>query len=126
MDLKKSFGFGKDGANEIPRPKRLNEYINLKLAALGQPVVRTTGFDFLELANDLIKNHREKNRLLSAYLCPTDQRIQNFLDTYLTEYRDKVHPRLPSHTFIIDSHGIARALSLPPDKDIFVSDIIHS
>lgn len=126
MDLKKSFGFGKDGANEIPRPKRLNEYINLKLAALGQPVVKTTGFDFLELANDLIKNHREKNRLLSAYLCPADQRIQNFLDTYLTEYRDKVHPRLPSHTFIIDSHGIARALSLPPDKDIFVSDIINS
>ncbi|HOY51255.1 MAG TPA: hypothetical protein PLX49_05785, partial [Prolixibacteraceae bacterium] len=126
MDLKKSFGFGKDGANEIPRPKRLNEYINLKLAALGQPVVKTTGFEFLELANDLIKNHREKNRLLSAYLCPADQRIQNFLDGYLSVFKDKVHPRLPSQTFIIDSHGIARALSLPPDKDLFVSDIINS
>ncbi len=127
MDLKKSFGFNKDGENEIPRPKRVNEYINLKLAALGQPVVKSTsGFDFLELANDLIKNHREKNRLLSAYLCPADQRIQNFLDGYLSEFRDKVNPRLPSLTFIIDSHGIARALSLPPDKDIFQSDIITS
>ena len=59
MDLKKSFGFSKAGTNEIPRPKRVNEYINLKLAALGQPVVKgTSGFDFLELANDLIKNHR--------------------------------------------------------------------
>jgi phosphoenolpyruvate carboxykinase (diphosphate) len=127
MDLKKSFGFGKDGTNEIPRPKRLNEYINLKLAAMGQPVVKnTSGFDFLELANDLIKNYREKSRLLATYLSPADQRIQNFLDTYLEEYKDKVHPRLPSHTFITDSHGIARALSLPPDKDEFVSDIISS
>ncbi|HNQ37867.1 MAG TPA: hypothetical protein PKJ58_07900, partial [Prolixibacteraceae bacterium] len=69
---------------------------------------------------------REKNRLLSAYLCPADQRIQNFLDGYLSVFKDKVHPRLPSQTFIIDSHGIARALSLPPDKDLFVSDIINS
>ncbi|HNU77958.1 MAG TPA: hypothetical protein PKM75_06290, partial [Prolixibacteraceae bacterium] len=127
MDLKKSFGFSKAGTNEIPRPKRVNEYINLKLAALGQPVVKgTSGFDFLELANDLIKNHREKNRLLSTYLCPADQRIQNFLDSHLTEFRDKVHPRLPPHTFIADSHGVARALSLPPDQDIFVSGIINS
>ncbi len=127
MDLKKSFGFNKEGTNEIPRPKRVNEYINLKLAAMGQPVVKSTsGFDFLELANDLIKNHREKNRLLSMYLCPADQRIQSFLDAYLGEFSDKIHPRLPSLTFIIDSHGIARALSIPPDKDIFVSDIINS
>jgi hypothetical protein len=127
MDLKKSLGFSKEGKNEIPKPKRVNEYINLKLAALGLPTVKTgSGFDFLELANDLIKNHREKNRLLSSYLCPADQRIQNFIDSYLEPYRDKIQPRLPSLTFIIDSHGIARALSLPPDKDCFVSDIISS
>ncbi len=127
MDFKKSFGLNKDGGNEIPRPKRVNEYINLKLAALGQPIVKSnSGFDFLELANDLIKNHREKNRLLSTYLCPADQRIQNFLDGYFTEFKDKINPRPPSNTFIIDSHGIARALSLPPDKDIFNSDIITS
>ena len=127
MDLKKSFGLNKDGGNEIRNPKRVNEYINLKLAALGQPVVKNnSGFDFLELADDLIKNHREKNRLLSTYLCPADQRIQNFLDSYLAEFKEKVQPRLPSLTFIIDSHGIARALSLPADKDVFHSGIITS
>ncbi len=127
MDLKKSFGYGKDGTTEIPRPKRLNEYINLRLSALGQPVVSAgTGSDFLELANDLIKNHREKNRLLSAYLCPADQRIQNFLDSYLDDFKPQVHPRLPSQTLIIDSYGVARALSLPPDGDIFESGIITS
>ena len=127
MDLKKSFGFSKEGTNEIPRPKRVIEYINLKLAALGQPCYQSDSrMEFLELANDLIKNHKEKNRLLSGYLCPADQRIQTFIDNYLAEFKDQLQPRLPSNTFIADSHGISRALSLPPDKDIFVSDIVSS
>ena len=127
MDLKKSFGFSKSGTNEIPRPKRVIEYINLKLAAMGQPWYNSPSrMEFLELANDLIKNHREKNRLLSAYLCPADQRIQTFIDQYLSEYRESLNPRLPSSTFIADSHGIARTLSLPPDNDEFVSDIVSS
>jgi len=127
MDLKKSFGFSKSGTNEIPRPKRVIEYINLKLAAMGKPWYNSPSrMEFLELANDLIKNHREKNRLLSAYLCPADQRIQTFIDQYLSEFKEIIHPRLPSSTFIADSHGIARTLSLPPDKDEFVSDIVST
>ena len=127
MDLKKSFGFSKSGTNEIPRPKRVIEYINLKLAAMGQPWYNSPSkMEFLELANDLIKNHREKNRLLSAYLCPADQRIQTFIDQYLSEFKEIIHPRLPSSTFVADSHGIARTLSLPPDKDEFVSDIVST
>jgi hypothetical protein len=127
MDLKKSFGFSDRGTNEIPKPKRVIEYINLKLAALGQPYYKSgTKMAFLELADDLIKNYKEKNRLLASYLCPADQRIQNFLDNYLADYTGKMNIKLPSSSFIADSHGIARALSLPPDKDSFVSDIISS
>ncbi len=127
MDLKKSFGITVDGTNEIPKPKRMREYINLKLAALGQPYYQSeTKTAFLELANDLILNHKEKNRLLSSYLCPADQRIQNFLDNYLAEFKEDLSPRIPSNSFIIDSHGIARALSLPTDKDAFTSDIVSS
>ncbi len=127
MDLKKSFGFSKSGANEIPRPKRVIEYINLKLAALDQPWYQSDSkMEFLELANDLIRNHKEKNRLLADYLCPADQRIQTFIDGYLSEFKDFMQPRLPANTFIVDSHGIARALSLPPDKDEFISDIVST
>lgn len=127
MDLKKSFGLSKEGTNEIPKPKRVIEYINLKLAALGQPYFQSRGqTTFLELAKDLIKNVREKNNLFSSYLSPADQRIQNFLDHYLADYKETIDIRLPSNTFIADSHGIARALSLPPDMDQFKSDIITS
>lgn len=127
MDLKKSFGFTEMGTNEIPKPKRVIEYINLKLAAMGQPYFKAgSKMALLELANDLIKNYKEKNRLLTSYLCPADQRIQNFLDKYLSDFKDDINFRLPAETFIADNHGIARALSLPPDEDKFESDIIKS
>ena len=106
---------------------KLIQYINIKLAALGLPYFNhPSDNNFLELANDLIVNYREKNRLLSNFLCPADQRIQNFIDGYLHEQKGKLNLRLPSNTFDVDSHGIARMLSIPPDKDEFISDIISS
>ncbi len=126
MDLKKSLGFSPDGKTQN-KYKRHIQYINLKLASLGQPYFNKKGESkFLDLAHDLIKNHKEKNRLLSNYLCPSDQRIQDFLDSFLAEFKEKLNIRLPSNTFVLDSHGIARVLSLPPDKDEFVSDIVKS
>jgi hypothetical protein len=126
MDLKKKLGLTEDG-KPVNKNKRHSQYINLKLAALGQPFPgNKSDAKFLDLAQDLIRNHREKNRLLSNYLCPADQRIQNFLDSYLSEFKDKLNIRLPSNTFILDSHGIARVLSMPPDKDEYSSNIINS
>lgn len=127
MDLRKSLGINSDGKNELLKTKRLAQYINLKLAALNRPVFKgLKDTRFLDLANDLIKNHKEKNRLLSNYLCPADQRIQDFLDKYLSDYKEELGFRLPSVTFILESHDLARTLSIPPDKDEFVSDIISS
>jgi len=127
MDLRKSLGLTEDGRNIPVKSKKLIQYINLKLAALGQPYFeKEQDKRFLELASDLIKNHREKNRLLSNYLCPADQRVQNFFDSYLSEFKDIYNIRIPSNTFILDSHGLARVLSLPPDEDKFISDIVSS
>jgi len=127
MNLKKSLGLDRNGNSEPLKTKRLNQYINLKLASLNQPTYRKLDDSrFLDLASDLIKNHKEKNRLLANYLCPADQRIQNFIDQYLSEFKDVINLRLPSITFILESHGLARALSVPPDRDDFVSDIISS
>ena len=127
MDFSKSLGLNECGRNESIKTKRLMQYINLKLAELGKPYFnQKSDTRFLSLAEDLVKNHREKNRLLSNYLCPADRRIQNFLDSYLHEFKEKLRIKLPSNTFVLDSHGIARVLSIPPDSDEFKSEIISS
>jgi len=114
----------------VPQPaavsQRLRTYINLKLAAIGCPVADTATDEngFGNLAESMLAHNRETARLLADYQCPADWRIQHFLDEYL--YPTGLTPRLPSQTFILDSHGLARALSIPCDGDKFVSDIISS
>ena len=111
MESTKTFGITKDGTNVILPKEKLIQYINIKLAAMNQPYFfHASDNNFLELANDLIVNYREKTRLLSNFLCPADQRIQNFLDGYLNECRGKLNFRLPSNTFVVDTHGLSRML----------------
>ncbi len=56
--------------------------------------------------------------------CAADQRIQNFLDSYLEGAAET--PQLPRSTFVLDQPGLARALSLPSDSTSFVSDYVES
>ncbi|RJP66331.1 MAG: hypothetical protein C4539_11600 [Ignavibacteriales bacterium] len=127
MKLKESIGFENNRSIHYDRDEKLIEYINLKLASLNQPVYQGAGHhEFVELANNLIANHIEKNRLLSNYLCPVDQRIQDFLDSYLDDIKLEEKIRIPANTFLLDRHGLARVLSIPPDKDEFISDIVSS
>ena len=122
-DLQKTIGFG-GNASPLTDPK-LVTYINLKLAALGCPTLDTAdAAEFHDLTESLLARHRETERLLSDYQAPVDWRIQQFLDEYLHE--TGVAVRLPHQTFVLDRHGIARALSLPPDRDEFRSDIVSS
>jgi len=109
------------------------KYINLKLAALSLPTVGTEGdADFHDVAGAFLSHFRETMRLLTNYLCPADQRIQSFLDRYLAgvnlgESGDGgASIKLPGITFVLDRAGGARALSLPPGKDEFVSGIVRS
>lgn len=123
MDLKRTLGIYRDG--KTPNTKRMIQYINLKLAALGEPFLATKSDQkFMDLAKDLISNYQEKNRLLTNYLCPADQRIQSFIDNYFSE--SDIQIRLPESTFVLDYHGLARVLSVPPGKDDFSSSIISS
>jgi phosphoenolpyruvate carboxykinase (diphosphate) len=123
MDLKRTIGLG--AATPLYPDKKLLQYINLKLASLGCPTVAgETDTEFQELAAALLLHHRETDRLLADYLCPADQRIQSFLDEYLGDAGAAV--KLPGQTFVLDRHGLARALSLPPDRDFFISDIASS
>ena len=123
INLSKSIGLNASG--QIYPDEHLVEYINLKLASMGCPTVKVKqDSPFQGVAESLIANHREQERLLSSYLCPADWRIQQWLNEFLYETGEV--PRLPSKSFVLDRHGVARTLSLPLEGDEFKSDIIHS
>ena len=123
-DLERTLGLGATDKNPEEEREKLHLYINLKLASSGQPTsVSNTSSEFFETTHDLLRSYREKNRLLSSYRCPADQRIQNFLGSY---FGKDTNLELPANSFVLDRHGVARELSLPMDGDDFHSDLISS
>lgn len=127
MDLKQSLGYEPKKNNQVAESDKLIRYINLKLSALGYPVFKNDAdAEFFEIADPHLRNHRQKNKLLSNYLCPVDQRIQQFLNEFLRDVCPTGAPRIPVNVLILDRHGIARMLSLPPDQDYFSSNIVNS
>src|SRR5580693_10730123 len=94
------------GQSSANRSRELIRYINLKLAALGQPTSQSTADpEFIEIAGPLLRNYHQKNQLLRGRLCPVDARIQAFLDDYLKEVAREEVPRLPSQTLVLDRLG---------------------
>ena len=128
QDLEKKIGALRGvpgGGEETDAERRRVFYINLKLRDLGCPTFPIKqDAEFADLVGGLMALHREKDRLLAKHLSPADTRIQNFLYDYLQDVVEV--PRLPNQTFALDRHGLARQLSLPPDNDVFSSDIINS
>src|SRR6478609_10785884 len=87
----------------------LNRYVNLKLAALGQPPsLATAEPEFMALAAPLVRNHFEKDELFGWPLCPVDRRIQTFLDSYLSDVCPDGAARLPHRSLVLDRPGLAR------------------
>ncbi len=133
-NLKDRIGFTATGP-AVASPaedNRLREFVNLKLAARGYPIVGDEAdYPFLDLGRSLIASFQEKTRLLSDYLCPADSSIDAFLRNYLgAEIVAEVFPErqhlLPVGPLIMERHGISRMLSLPPDQDSFKSSILSS
>ncbi len=110
------------------------QYINLQLAALGQPLFYDTddaktkysNARFISLTEDLIKSFKEKSRLLSGHLSPADARIQSFLDDYLKEVEFEKSYRIPHNTLVLNQKGLAREISLPPDGNLFKNQYVSS
>src|ERR1700733_10482333 len=114
----------KSPANRNPE---LIRYINLKLAALGQPTSRSTADpEFLEMAGPLLRNYHQKDQLLGNRLCPADTRIQSDLDSTLGDACPNGAGRLPVDSFVLDREGMARVMSLPASADVFASPCLKS
>lgn len=125
--------------NKIIKPSEKDrrdmiQYTNLQLATLDQPQFQdendaTTKYSnekFQSLTQDLIASFREKSRLLSNYLCPADYRIQNFINDYLSDIQFDKSYQIPYNTFILNSPGLAREVSLPPNGNEFKSELVSS
>ena len=128
MDKLRALGLGSVNQDQESITRQLHLYINLKLASCGQPICNDDeSAAFMDTAQDLLNSYLEKNRQLSgSSLYPADRRIQNFLDNYLADLGLEKIPGLPTMTFELDRHGIARELSLPLGADEFKSEIISS
>ncbi len=123
MNLAKSIGLG-SAATKFSDEKMIL-YINLKLALLGLPTVTAKADpEFDEMTSALLLHQHETDRLLADYLCPADQRIQDFINDYLQG--TGVTAKLPGRTFELDRYGLARVLSLPVDRDEFSSELVQS
>ncbi len=128
MNKQRALGLGTESQDQQTTAQQLHLYINLKLASCGQPVcIDEKSALFMDTAQDLLNSYLEKNRLLaSSSLYPPDRRIQNFLDAYLADLGLEKIPTLPTMTFELDRHGVARELSLPLGADEFKSEIVSS
>ena len=103
------------------------QHINLQLASLGQPTCEVDGDQqYLKIADSLLKNYSQQRRLLAKYRCPADQRIQDFLNTYLHENGIDASISLPGETFVLNRKGLARELSLPFQRNEFHSAYVDS
>ncbi|HHV20142.1 MAG TPA: hypothetical protein GXZ30_01160 [Propionibacterium sp.] len=98
--------------------------INVRLALLGLPQTNGAGNRTTDVVGPLLARSQEWSRRLSYRLSPADERIETFLDDYLSDA--DTHPELPRRTLILDTAGLARELSLPVDADEFSSDLVHS
>ncbi len=101
--------------------------INLQLAAMGQPIYADEDSDKqISIARDLLRHYSQLRRLMDGRHCPADQRIQGFLDRFFAEQGVVCSARLPEDTFILDAKGLARELSLAPNRDHFRNAYLDS
>jgi len=125
--MNKTFGAGIDHGKNTVNNKTIIQYINLKLAALGYPWYqddRTA--QFLEIAAPLLSNYKEQSRLLINHLSPIGTRIQHFIDNYLSDLAGQKRISLPRNTFVLDTHGLARMMSVPPHSALYETDIVKT
>jgi len=126
-DLKTKIGFDPESGENSYDEKSLVEYLNIKLRSRGCPIFGDEkDFPFLQMGNSLLQSVQEKNRLLRGHLCAADQRIQDYITNLFSGLDVPERNWVPGDTLVIERHGMARALSLPPNEDSFKSDIVSS
>jgi len=102
------------------------QHICLQLASLGHKCQLTDDHSYLSVAKNLLKNYSEHRKLLAEYRCPADQRIEDFINNYLTANGVDQTVRLPGESFTLNEPGLARELSLPLFGNKYTSELVSS
>jgi len=126
-NLKTRIGFDIESGENSYDELSLVEFLNMKLRSRGYPIFGDeSDYPFLQMGSSLLQSVAEKNRLLREHLCPVDQRIQDYVVRLFKDLDAPERKWVPTNSLILERHGMARALSLPPDSDSFKSNIVSS
>ena len=126
-NLKTRIGFDMETGENSYDEASLVEFLNMKLRSRGSPIFGDEkDYPFLQMGSSLLQSVAEKNRLLREHLSPVDQRIQDYVVRLFKDLDTPDRIWVPTNILILERHGMARALSLPPDSDSFKSNIVSS
>lgn len=116
----------KEERRNIDKRELKLQHICLQLAALGHDCNMNTDRSYLSVADSLLRNYSQHRRLLADYRCPSDQRIQDFLNAYLQRNGIDLNINLPGETFSLLQAGLAREMSLPFTDNHYQSPLLES
>jgi len=130
MSIRKKLGIDFGNIDPITTHEDRVQYINFKLASLGLPIYRSydsnkeTSTYFIDLFDDIIKDYKEKKRMVDVNEVGIYKRINQFFGSYFHENPN--HPKVVDDALTLDHHGLAREMSLPPDANAFSNEYIDS
>jgi len=128
VSIRKRLGIDFGNIDPITTREDRIQYINFKLASLGLPIYRCddaeseTGAYFIDLLDDIIKDYKEKRRMVDLNEVGIYRRINEFFRDYFGENP----PKCVTNSLILDHYGLAREMSLPPDSNTFKNEYVES
>ena len=129
MSIRKRLGIDFGNIDPITTREDRIQYINFKLASLGLPIYRSesdneSGTYFIDLLEDIIKDYKEKKRMVDVNEVGVYKRINQFFSNY---FHDSSYvPRVVDESLTLDHYGLAREMSLPPDGNTYRNELISS
>lgn len=129
MSIRKKLGIDYGNVDPITTREDRIQYINFKLASLDLPIYRSdsdneTSTYFIDLFEDIIKDYKEKKRMVDVKEVGIYKRINRFFSTYFSD--NPYLPKVVDDSLTLDHYGLAREMSLPPDGNTFSNEYINS
>ena len=123
MSIRKKIGIDFGDIDPITTKEDRIQYINFKLASKGLPIYRPKQKEndqttyFIDLFDDIIKDYKEKTRMVDINQVGIHKRINSFFANYFNEMENP--PISIGDYLTLNLYGLAREMSLPPDTNTF-------